>query len=168
MTNSSPVVVVKKHKSTRTLTPTSAMKPKPVAKPQPTAAEQAAKQAAHQEKNRAEQKVAKLKRYEAGRQMLDVLSQKWPAIFSADAPTMPLKIHIDQDVIAALAPEYTRTKIRRAFGLYFYLVRFRYQKVLAAGGPRFDLDGQECGMVTEEEQARARVELVEMKGKGKG
>lgn len=167
-----PVTIVKKRKPTvRTFASTPApevkAKPQPTpAKPQPTAEEKAAKLAAHHERMKAEQHAAKLKRREDNNRLLAAMGELWPAIFAPDAPTVPLKIGVDKDLIAALCPYESPTKVKRVLGLYLHgLIKKRYLKALSAGGPRYDLDGQECGLVTEEEQERARVELAEMKGK---
>lgn len=98
------------------------------------------------------------KEREETRAIFLTLAEKWPRIFSPEAPTVPLKIGIRNDVIAAL-PEYKTQKIRSVLKHYFNLVRGEYLRMLAAGGPRFDLDGNECGVITEKERGVALAQL---------
>lgn len=165
------IVNKRKPLTVRTFTPPSPTVKATVAKPQLTPEEKAATQAATQERQRIEQQAAKLRRDEAKLKrrevnypIFELLGEKWPLLFGREAVTVPLKKKIHRDIIAAF-PEYPQQAIRGAFVHYFNLVKKQYLKAVAAGGPRFDLDGHECGTVTEEEQERARGELAETKGR---
>ncbi len=90
--------------------------------------------------------------------LLDRLCAAFPACFSRSAP-QPLKIGLGEELLAlagvhpALA-DLTRTRIRRA--LKVYTGASAYRRALAAGGPRYGLDGQPAGEVTPEQQTFAR------------
>jgi ProP effector len=163
-------IVVKKRKAAMPGTQKRpSVQSKPVAKPKHTDAEQAARRAAIRERQRTEQQAAKQRRYVENQRLLNVLAEKWPHIFMPDViagyAVRPLKIGIDRDIMAALQPEYSSTKVRRAIGIYFYVVRWKYLKALVAGGPRFDLDGHEGEPVTTEQQERARIKLEALQAK---
>ena len=73
-------------------------------------------------------------------------------------PIPPLKIGILTDVLAGPLPEgVTRTKVRLFLSGVcrdkLYRSRFR------AGAPRYGLDGEPCGAVTEQEYEQARSEM---------
>jgi ProP effector len=91
---------------------------------------------------------------EAALQTLAALAELYPACFVADKSKAhrPLKrgIHRDLTDRGILRPDDC--------GLVFrlYTMRRQYQKALAAGGPRFDLDGNAADEVTAEEIGGAR------------
>lgn len=86
--------------------------------------------------------------------IINQLCEAFPDCFNQAAPK-PLKIGIGGELLAlvgvhpALA-EVSRTQLRRA--ITFYTHRFAYRKALAAGGPRYGLDGQPVGEVTPDQQ----------------
>ena len=90
--------------------------------------------------------------------IIDRLMEAFPACFSRKAP-QPLKIGLGEELLAlagvhpALA-DLTRTRIRRA--LKVYTGASAYRRALAAGGPRYDLDGQPAGEITPEQQTLAQ------------
>ncbi len=90
--------------------------------------------------------------------IIDQLCEIFPDCFNRAAPR-PLRIGLGEEAMAlagahpALA-DLTRTRIRRAIKVY--TSSFAYRKALAAGGPRYGLDGQPAGEVTPEQQAFAR------------
>ena len=90
--------------------------------------------------------------------IIDRLIEAFPACFSRSAPK-PLKIGLGEELLAlagvhpALA-DLTRTRIRRA--LQVYTGAAAYRRMLAKGGPRYDLDGLPAGEVTPEQQTFAR------------
>ncbi len=92
-----------------------------------------------------------------------VLCEKYPALFVAERsmPHKPLKIGVHNDIIAAaiLPPN----EIRAAIG--HYRGRLQYQKALAAGGPRFDLDGNPCGEITADQAAGAVAMIARIEAK---
>ena len=89
--------------------------------------------------------------------IIDQLCEAFPECFNRAEPK-PLKIGIGAEVLAQVGVhpvllEVSRFRIRRA--IHAYSIRFAYQKALAAGGPRYGLDGQPAGEVTPEQQAFA-------------
>jgi ProP effector len=96
---------------------------------------------------------------------IEVLAELFPAAFVADQQLShrPLKVGIHQDLIhrSVLQEGECRAVFR------FYTSRRSYQKALAAGGPRFDLDGNVAGEVTAEQQEFARTKLEQIKARMK-
>jgi sRNA-binding protein len=94
---------------------------------------------------------------------LALLAERFPAAFAA-APWMqhrPLKVGVREDLITLdLLPE-TEVKI----ALRAYTQRLQYQKCLAAGGSRFDLNGEPCGAVTSEQAACAAGMVARLEAK---
>ena len=72
-----------------------------------------------------------------------------------------------QDDISARYPEDSGYTIKNALDLLSGSKRIDdrvfYYRVLAVGGHRFDLDGNPCGEISEQEQARALLELQKAK-----
>ncbi len=90
--------------------------------------------------------------------IIDRLCQIFPALFNRQTPK-PLKIGVGQELLALAGVhpalmDLNRMDLRRA--LKVYTRAFRYRQALAAGGPRYDLDGQPAGEVTPEQQANAQ------------
>jgi len=73
-------------------------------------------------------------------QTISALAELFPSTFVADGwqPHKPLKIGIHQDLIdlGVLLPDECRAVFRR------YCSRLMYQRALAAGGPRYGLNGE--------------------------
>lgn len=85
-----------------------------------------------------------------------------PQLFNVESPK-PLKVGIGKDVrrlIRDKGLDIPNSQI--STGLMAYTQSEAYQKVLSEGGSRFDLDGQPCGEVTGEQQARAKRKLDEL------
>lgn len=91
------------------------------------------------------------------------LAELFPAAFVFDwsKPHKPLKRQIHQDLIerGILKLEECRPVFR------FYCNRLMYQRCLAAGGPRYDLDGQPCGEVTDEEISGAKAMIARLEAR---
>jgi hypothetical protein len=90
--------------------------------------------------------------------IIDRLCEIFPVCFNRAAPK-PLQIGLGAEAMALAGvhpalTDLTRTMIRRA--LKVYTGCFAYRKALAAGGPRYGLDGQPAGEVTPEQQAFAK------------
>src|SRR5215472_8225161 len=72
-------------------------------------------------------------------QTLSALAELFPAVLVADGwkPHRPLKLGIHRDLIdcGVLSPDECRVVLRR------YCLRLMYRRAIAAGGPRFGLDG---------------------------
>ncbi|EAP7665171.1 proQ/FINO family protein [Salmonella enterica] len=79
----------------------------------------------------------------------------WPELFDLDNPK-PLKVGVLDDIqrdIAARSLTIGAGVLKAAIASYTR--RIRYKKALAAGGARYDLNGQPCGEVTPEQQQEA-------------
>lgn len=90
--------------------------------------------------------------------ILDRLCAAFPALLDRRAPK-PLKIGLGEDLLAQAGVhpdllDLTRTQIRRA--LKIYTGAPAYRKAVAAGGPRYDLNGQPAGEITPDQQAFAK------------
>jgi ProP effector len=97
-----------------------------------------------------------------GQTLIAVLAELFPALFFAEQwkPHRPLKRGVHNDLI-----EHGELLARECRVLRWYLSRRMYQVALAAGGPRYDLDGQPAGEVTPDEadHAKAAVSAIEAK-----
>ncbi|EDW2053695.1 proQ/FINO family protein [Salmonella enterica subsp. enterica] len=79
----------------------------------------------------------------------------WPELFDLNNPK-PLKVGVLDDIqrdIAARDLTIGAGVLKAA--LASYTRRIRYKKAIAAGGTRYDLNGQPCGEVTPEQQQEA-------------
>ncbi|EAA7986692.1 prop effector [Salmonella enterica] len=89
----------------------------------------------------------------------------WPELFDLDN-LKPLKVGVLDDLLQDVT---ARNLTIGAGGLKAaiasYTRRIRYQKALAAGGARHDLNGQLCGEITPEQQHEAADTLKKAKGK---
>lgn len=87
----------------------------------------------------------------------------WPELFDMDNPK-PLKVGLLDDIqrdIAARNLTIGAGVLKAAIASYTR--RIRYKKALAAGGARYDLNGQPYGEVTPEQQQTAAGELKKTK-----
>lgn len=76
----------------------------------------------------------------------------WPELFDLDNPK-PLKVGVLDDLMQDISARNLAIGAGVLRGvLASYTRRIRYQKALAAGGARYDLNGQPCGEVTPEQQ----------------
>jgi sRNA-binding protein len=95
-------------------------------------------------------------------QTVAALARLFPAAFVTDrwAPHKPLKCGIANDLITrgVLLPHECRA-------LGWYTRRRQYQAALAAGGPRYDLDGNVAGAVTPEHAEAAKAALAKLDAK---
>jgi ProP effector len=95
-------------------------------------------------------------------QTISALAELFPFAFTAEKwkPHRPLKRGVHNDLI-----EHGVLLARECRVLRWYVSRRMYQVALAAGGPRYDLDGQPAGEVTPDEadHAKAAVSAIEAK-----
>jgi sRNA-binding protein len=100
---------------------------------------------------------------DAARQHIAALSELFPACIVADKweTHRPLKVGMHADLLATglLTPREVRN------ALVVYTGRLQYQRALAAGGPRFDLDGNVVGEVAADEIEHARAVVAQMEAK---
>ncbi|WP_241596514.1 ProQ/FINO family protein [Rosenbergiella epipactidis] len=103
------------------------------------------------------------------KQMLRLISI-FPALLSEEEPK-PFKVGILEDMTKYIADNQITFGIGQVkSALARYTSNYRYQKALAAGGDRYDLDGNPCGEVTPEQQAAAKEKTKAIKAvyNGKG
>lgn len=88
----------------------------------------------------------------------------WPELFNLDNPK-PLKVGVLKDLMQDISARNLTigAGVLKA-AIASYTRRIRYQKALAAGGARYDLNGQPCGEVTPEQQQEAADALKKAKG----
>lgn len=90
--------------------------------------------------------------------MLEVLSERWPAVFPTDPIAIrPWAINLNRQILDLFPGK--RAITLAAIRLWHERNSQAYLRALAAGGPRFDLEGQPQGVVSAEEQARALLAL---------
>ncbi len=89
-------------------------------------------------------------------QTLRAMLARFPEAFDTP-PGRPLKIGIAADLKAAF-PDTEAKTVSRALGRWMGWRRSGYLRALIAGGPRYDLAGNPCGTVTEEQQLMATQE----------
>jgi sRNA-binding protein len=92
-----------------------------------------------------------------------LLATLFPAVFSSEPwqPHRPLKVGIGDDLVARgllSAPEVNAA-------LKGYVNRLMYQKCLAAGGTRIDLDGNGAGEVSSEHRCHAERLIARVKAR---
>ncbi|HAF4710773.1 TPA: proQ/FINO family protein [Salmonella enterica] len=88
----------------------------------------------------------------------------WPELFDLENPK-PLKTGVLNDIqrdIAARNLTIGAGVLKSAIA--GYTRRIRYKKAIAAGGARYDLNGQPCGEVTPEQQQEAADDINRAKG----
>ncbi|HAF4709409.1 TPA: proQ/FINO family protein [Salmonella enterica] len=88
----------------------------------------------------------------------------WPELFNLDNPK-PLKTGVLNDIqrdIAARNLTIGAGVLKSAIASYTR--RIRYKKAIAAGGARYDLNGQPCGEVTPKQQQEAADDINRAKG----
>ncbi len=84
------------------------------------------------------------------------LAQLWPALFAGGA--RPIKLRIQKDIQSRSPGSFTRAALS-AF-LHRHTGSTSYLLAIAKGGPRFDLDGQPDGEISDEHRKAAADELA--------
>ncbi len=88
----------------------------------------------------------------------------WPELFDLDNPK-PLKTGVLNDLMQDIAArDLTIGAGALKAALASYTRRIRYKKAIAAGGARYDLNGQPCGEITPEQQQTAADDINKTKG----
>ena len=91
------------------------------------------------------------------------LAELFPAVFVADRwkPHRPLKLGIHRDLVdrGVLLSDECRAVFRR------YCSRLMYQRALAAGGPRYGLNGEPAGEVTADQIAAGKSVVTAIEAK---
>ncbi|EER0467889.1 prop effector [Escherichia coli] len=95
------------------------------------------------------------KRQRKNRRRINRLAEYWPELFGAEN-IKPLKAGVIHDMLQdAKARELAIGHGVLRGALTSHLHTTRYLKAIIAGGPRYDLNGQPCGEVTEEDKSVA-------------
>ncbi|SQM87523.1 putative prophage protein [Escherichia coli] len=95
------------------------------------------------------------KRQRKKRRRINRLAEYWPELFGAET-IKPLKTGIIRDVLEdAKSRELPIGHGVLRGALTSYIHTSRYLKAIVAGGPRYGLNGQPCGEVTEEDKSVA-------------
>lgn len=109
------------------------------------------------------------KRQRKNRRRINRLAEYWPELFGAEN-IKPLKAGVIHDMLQdAKARELAIGHGVLRGALTSHLHTTRYLKAIVAGGPRYGLNGQPCGEVTEEDKSVAsellkrRLELMKQK-----
>jgi ProP effector len=96
--------------------------------------------------------------------VISLLAEKWPCCFSIPySQRRPLKLGIREDVLAALGGATSAGKVSAA--LRWYVSSPEYQRRLVHGAWRVDLNGKPAGIVSQEDEAHARVQLAAIEAK---
>lgn len=82
---------------------------------------------------------------------LATLQQDYPLLFNPAAP-LPLALNVGVDIRARLGLSVAQSNRL----MKHWVWRDPYLRAIVAGGPRYNLDGSECGSITEAQQAVAR------------
>ncbi|EIW3592899.1 ProQ/FinO family protein [Salmonella enterica] len=130
-------------------------------KVKPTSETQQAKQQPAQERVRPE--GMNRRQWKNFKHMRRVLAL-WPELFNLDNPK-PLKVGVLDDLMQDISARNLTigAGVLKA-AIASYTRRIRYQKALAAGGARYDLNGEPCGEITPEQQQEAADALKKAKG----
>ncbi|WPX97162.1 ProQ/FinO family protein [Candidatus Bandiella euplotis] len=94
-------------------------------------------------------------------EVFSMLAEKYPKLFKKNSPLL-LKVGVSQDILADMGDKIDKKRLRKFF--QSYCTEKRYVDLHIAGTPRYDLNGEECGIVSEEhvvlrEQAKTNAEL---------
>jgi ProP effector len=96
---------------------------------------------------------------QARKALLEVFQTRWPSTFPRDFRRLkPWALRIHKDLAAAL-PGTPVPLIRDTVASFRRWTGDRYWRAVREGGPRYDLEGNVCGVVTPEEQERAEQDL---------
>src|SRR4051794_11990494 len=99
------------------------------------------------------------KRHTQVHQTLELLCREFPKCFVLyEIRRRPLKVGILNDILARLGDRIDREQLGLA--LRVYVVNRHYRKSQQPGAPRIDLDGNESGVVSEAEGARAAADVA--------
>src|SRR5262245_31030046 len=93
---------------------------------------------------------------QAARAVVALLCQRWPKCFDLKN-RRPLKIGIAHDLVRVLGDAVSRPELKGALNLYCGDIV--YLSTLRAGTSRLDLNGNEVGIVSPEDELRAAARL---------
>jgi hypothetical protein len=111
---------------------------------------QKADQAEVEARTQREMLAARERRIAARSANLAVLAERFPSIFNPEKP-LPLAIGCAKAIRAAIGMSWSQLEDL----IRWWTTRPEYLAALAAGGPRYNLDGSEAGIVAENHRVNA-------------
>lgn len=101
------------------------------------------------------------------RALYRIIMEQWPKVFPARPDDVrPLAVGIHEQLEKQF-PDRSPEQVRRAIAQWRYPRLGAYLRVVARGGPRFDIDGNPRGEVSASEQENARERLKEWRERRK-
>lgn len=97
------------------------------------------------------------------KEVIAYLAEKFPLCFSVEGEAKPLKIGLFQDLSEALADDETVSKTQLRQVLRAYTMSWRYLASCQANAVRVGLNGEEAGVVDEQQAEHAAQTLAEAK-----
>ena len=130
--------------------------PVPKVKPEPTPEERAVERALWEQH--------RLEKRQKVRDVLTLMQSRWPALFpESDAEVRyPWKIGLRHEiypVVVQAGIPCGKAIVSHAFERWMSRHSAAYRALLAQGGPRYGLEGQPCGEITEKEREAAKAAL---------
>ncbi|BDX06401.1 RNA chaperone ProQ [Planctobacterium marinum] len=104
-------------------------------------------------------------KFSDSKQVIQFLSDTFPACFTVEGDAKPLKIGIFQDLAEALAEEPRVSKTLLRSSLRHYTNSWRYLYSIKAGADRVGLDGSADAKVEQDHEEHAQQQLKESKQK---
>lgn len=104
-------------------------------------------------------------KFSDSKQVIQFLSDTFPACFTVEGDAKPLKIGIFQDLAEALAEESRVSKTLLRSSLRHYTNSWRYLYSIKAGADRVGLDGTADAKVEKDHEEHAQQQLKESKQK---
>jgi hypothetical protein len=123
--------------------------------PKATVEQQARKQAEVEARTRREVREAIERRAAARAANLATLAERFPAVFGNAAKPLPLAIRCNKVVREAAGATWSQGEDL----MFWWTHRVEYFAALAAGGPRYNIDGTENGEVSERQRELAATQL---------
>ncbi|GAC25841.1 MAG: RNA chaperone ProQ [Alteromonadaceae bacterium] len=104
-------------------------------------------------------------KFSNSKEVINFLSESFPACFSVTGDAKPLKIGIFQDLAQRLEEEERVSKTLLRSSLRHYTNSWRYLHSVKEGAFRVDLDGQQAAPIEKEHADHAQAQLEESKAK---
>lgn len=97
------------------------------------------------------------------KEVVAYLAQKFPLCFSVEGEAKPLKVGLFQDLAEALADDETVSKTQLRQVLRAYTMSWRYLAACKPNAVRVGLQGEEAGVVDEQQAQHAAESLAQAK-----
>lgn len=95
------------------------------------------------------------------REVIAYLAEKFPLCFSVEGEAKPIKIGLFEDLAAALADDETVSKTQLRQALRGYTMSWRYLAACKPNAVRVGLQGEEAGIVDEQQAEHAAQALAQ-------